>query len=98
MSPWAQMLSRSQLLLINGLRCDTRPRRVSQWKIGGSQAAPVVAMVQAAHIRRIHGEKPLEMALVQGDDMVEQIASAAADPAFGHPLFARAFGSRFAPP
>ena len=33
-------------------------------------------------IRRVCGEKPLEMALVQGDDVVEQIASAAAHPAF----------------
>jgi hypothetical protein len=33
-------------------------------------------------IRRVRGEKPLEMALVQGDDVVEQIAPAAAYPAF----------------
>ena len=33
-------------------------------------------------IRRVCGEKPLEVALVQGDDVVEQIAPAAAYPAF----------------
>ena len=33
-------------------------------------------------IRRLCGKKPLEMALVQGDDVVEQIAPAAAYPAF----------------
>jgi len=33
-------------------------------------------------IRRVCGKKPLEMALVQGDDVVEQVASAAAHPAF----------------
>ena len=33
-------------------------------------------------IRRVRGKKPLEMALVQGDDVVEQIAPAAAHPAF----------------
>jgi len=37
-------------------------------------------------IRGVRGEQPLEMALVQGDDMVEQIAPAAAHPAFGHPV------------
>src|ERR1700746_3021662 len=33
-------------------------------------------------IRRVCGEKPLEVALVQGDDVVEQIAPAAAYPEF----------------
>jgi len=33
-------------------------------------------------IRRVRGEKTLEMTLVQGDDVVEQIAPAAAHPAF----------------
>ena len=33
-------------------------------------------------VRRVRGEKPPEMALVQADDVVEQIASAAAHPAF----------------
>ena len=33
-------------------------------------------------IRRVRGEKPLEVALVQADDVVEQIAPAAAYPAF----------------
>ena len=33
-------------------------------------------------VRRVRGENPLEMALVQGEDVVEQIAPAAAHPAF----------------
>jgi hypothetical protein len=38
-------------------------------------------------IRRVWGEKPLEVALVQGDDVVEQIAPAAAYPAFRQGLW-----------
>ena len=37
-------------------------------------------------IRRVGGEKPLEVALVQGDDVVEQIAPEAAYPAFRTPF------------
>jgi hypothetical protein len=47
-------------------------------------------------IRRERGEKPLEVGLVQGDDVVEQIAPAAAYPAFRHTVWG--FGSRFARP
>jgi len=38
-------------------------------------------------IRRVRGEKTLEVPLVQGDDVVEQIAPAAAYPAFRNTVF-----------
>ena len=41
-------------------------------------------------IRRVRGKKLLEMALVQGDDVVEQIAPATAHPAFRHSVLPRA--------
>ena len=37
-------------------------------------------------IGRVRGDKPLEMPLVQGDDVVEQIAPEAAYPAFRNAL------------
>jgi len=39
LSPWAQMLSRSRLLLISDRRSDTRPKTCKPMEIGGSQAA-----------------------------------------------------------
>jgi hypothetical protein len=49
-------------------------------------------------IRRVRGQKPLEVALVQGDDVVEQIAPAAAYPAFRSTVLPRGFGLRFTRP
>ena len=45
-------------------------------------------------VRDILGQKPPEMALVQGDDVVEQIAPAAAHPAFRDAVLPRAPESR----
>jgi hypothetical protein len=40
-------------------------------------------------IRRVRGKKPLQMARVQGDDVVEQIAAAAPHPTLGHSILPR---------
>ena len=40
-------------------------------------------------IRRVHGKKPLQMARVQSDDVVEQIAAAAPHPTLGHSILPR---------
>jgi hypothetical protein len=47
-------------------------------------------------IRRVCGKKPLEMALVQGDDVVEQVASAASHPALRYSVLPGALDGRFA--
>ena len=49
-------------------------------------------------IRRGRGEKPLEVALVQGNDVVEPIAPGSCLPSVPQHRFARGFGSRFARP
>src|SRR5438445_5028212 len=40
-------------------------------------------------IRRVRGKKPLQMARVQSDDVVEQIAAAAPHPTLGHSILPR---------
>jgi hypothetical protein len=40
-------------------------------------------------IRRIRGKEPLQMARVQSDDVVEQIAAAAPHPPLGHSILPR---------
>src|ERR1700746_532533 len=40
-------------------------------------------------IRRIRGKKPIQMARVQSDDVVEQIAAAAPHPTLGHSILPR---------
>ena len=37
-------------------------------------------------VRDVLGQKPPEMALVQGDDVVKQLTAAATDPALGAPF------------
>ena len=40
-------------------------------------------------IRRVRGKKPLQMARVQSDDVVEQVAAAAPHPTLGHSILPR---------
>ena len=40
-------------------------------------------------IRRVRGKEPLQMARVQSDDVVEQIAAAAPHPTLGHSILPR---------
>src|SRR4029077_4297174 len=56
------------------------PDRWLQSRFCGQSEAEMGAVVVI--IRRVRGEKSLEVAPLQGDDVVEQIAPAAAYPAF----------------
>ena len=52
-------------------------------------------IVIVAHVVRVVREESFQMAFVQSDNMVEQFASATADPTLGPRRFAKGSGRRF---